>query len=798
MDFKRKLLYLAVSTALLPSTMVLAADTVAGTGNSEPTVSSESDAVNTLDTVKVSAVSVGRGSNVEKMDISTTVISRQQIQESAELTLDQILNRQMGIFTSNTLPGQTDPTGATVQMRGFGASGEKVLVTVDGVPINDGFFRTIDWNQVPKDTIEKIEIIRGGGGAAMWGNLAEGGVINIITREPIKDEKRAGAAYGSFNTVAGDLAGTLYHSSDVKVGANFNAISSDGYNMTPNAYHVTPNISATVNSTNNGLISAYFTPNDYSKYFVKFLASEQLMDKGAGGFALGNNQWYKYDFRSGGEIKYSKTGSMNFNAYYNHSEQDRMNGALIQPNGSGLTISGVANDPNQSYLTLLANSKAYAQQIESQQYQTYGAAAFIQEQFHGNWGDAKDVKVGFDARGINIDDTMQVNAAVSSSTSSTLNPGSFLANGSTYKYANINTSASNAFEGIFAQATFSPKDIPLDVTVGLRDDFWQAFDAYGTTSLYKTNGTFNKPTFANKTPSQGFYQFNPRLGLKYMFDSGVDLRGAIYRNFAAPGMNNLYRTYYGSNAAYEANASLNPETNFGQEIGIDFTNDTVKTKFTAYHNELSNFINSVTLCNTGATCTAGGANSYVNQFNLSSNTTSIGWNQNIGTATMEGGEFSVDWQATPTFDINAGVNRTWAYMNSFTGQFAALNAASAAGNHGVAAYYLNRQIPNVQPWTLNLGGKWDFYPDFSVSWTIKSWPAYWTNTQAIPGSNQQNTAATTADMHFNYKANKRLDLYINAQNLSNASYITTNSNGTSSIPTMGMPRNIMGGFKFSW
>ena len=71
-------------------------------------------------------------------------------------------------------------------MRGFGQSnGEKVLVMVDGVPMNDGMFKTIDWNLVPRDTIEKIEIVRGGGAGAMWGNLAEGGVINIITFIPI-------------------------------------------------------------------------------------------------------------------------------------------------------------------------------------------------------------------------------------------------------------------------------------------------------------------------------------------------------------------------------------------------------------------------------------------------------------------------------------------------------------------------------------------------------------------------------------------------------------------------------------
>ena len=39
---------------------------------------------------------------------------------------------------------------------------------MDGVPINDPFFRTVDWTQISKNNIERVEVIRGGGATSLW------------------------------------------------------------------------------------------------------------------------------------------------------------------------------------------------------------------------------------------------------------------------------------------------------------------------------------------------------------------------------------------------------------------------------------------------------------------------------------------------------------------------------------------------------------------------------------------------------------------------------------------------------
>ncbi|MGZ4958012.1 MAG: TonB-dependent receptor [Methylomonas sp.] len=756
---KRTVLNLAVAAALLPNSGLLLA---------APAADNDQTAT-TLDSVEVSSVSVGRGSEVENMDISTTVITREEIQKSPQLSIEQMLNRELGIWTSQIPANQTDFTAAVVGMRGFGnKGGEKVLVMVDGAPINDGIFRTIDWNQVPKDTIEKIEIIRGGGGATLWGNLAEGGVINIVTREPKPGEIRAGFAYGSFNTKVGDAAATLFHNDKVKVGLNLNAIESDGYNTAPKELQVTPHLVATDTRTHNALLSSYFTPTDNAKFYVKFGGHELLQDHA--NFDVANNQWYKYDYRGGGQIKYSDTGSVNISSFYDYSQMNKQNGSLINIGGGAINVTNI---------NTIRRAGSMATQKETMNYQSYGGSAYIQEQISGEWGTLKDIKLGIDVRGV---DALDNNNLFSQKG---ITNNSFLS-------TRLNWEGQNLFEGIFAQATYSPTDTPLDITLGLRQDWWQSFSAKANNTFGLTTTNTRGTNVNTALKDQFFDQFNPRMGIKYSFENGIDIRAAAYRNFAAPGLNQLFRTFVSSGSATAGNPSLAPETNFGQEIGIDFTGKVVRTQFTLFHNQLDNYINSVTMCGgtSGVTCTAG----IRNQFGLDSSINKINVNQNVGSAVMEGGEFFVEWQALDTLNLNASVIRTFAFVDSFNSQFAPLVAPSGK----TPLLRTSRQLPDVPTLVLTLGGAWLIMPNLQFGWSIKSWPEYWSNTLQNDESQIQQ-GATTADLNLNYQASKEIELYVTAQNVSNATYIASNRDGsTTTIPAMGMPRNVLGGFRINF
>ena len=82
---------------------------------------------------------------------------------------------------------QVHPTANSVSMRGLG--GIRALVLLDGVPINDPFFGYVQWNRVPMESIQRVEIVRGGG-SPLWGNYAMGGVINLLSRRPGAEPQR--------------------------------------------------------------------------------------------------------------------------------------------------------------------------------------------------------------------------------------------------------------------------------------------------------------------------------------------------------------------------------------------------------------------------------------------------------------------------------------------------------------------------------------------------------------------------------------------------------------------------------
>src|SRR5690349_11067829 len=92
---------------------------------------------------------------------SVTVVTRQQIQETPAQSLDDVLRTIPSIDLPLTASYQVHPTANSVSMRGLG--GIRALVLLDGVPINDPFFGYIQWNRVPMENVERVEVVRGGG-----------------------------------------------------------------------------------------------------------------------------------------------------------------------------------------------------------------------------------------------------------------------------------------------------------------------------------------------------------------------------------------------------------------------------------------------------------------------------------------------------------------------------------------------------------------------------------------------------------------------------------------------------------
>jgi len=119
--------------------------------------------------------------------------------------IDDVLKYAPGINYSR--PFGIFSTKGIVTMRGMsGKEQGRVLVLLDGVPVNKSDGGTVDWNMVDVNSVQKIEITKGAG-SAMYGGNAMGGIINIITKTP--DSKQfinASIEYGTFNTMGGKIS----------------------------------------------------------------------------------------------------------------------------------------------------------------------------------------------------------------------------------------------------------------------------------------------------------------------------------------------------------------------------------------------------------------------------------------------------------------------------------------------------------------------------------------------------------------------------------------------------------------
>jgi outer membrane cobalamin receptor len=137
---------------------------------------------------------------------SVTVLTRDDIRLSPSQTLDDLLRQVPGFSLfrrSSSLV--THPTTQGLSLRGIGPSGtSRALVLVDGVPVNDAFGGWVYWDRIPLQSIEQIEVVRGGGSSA-WGNYALGGVVHILTRRPTERAVFFDGSYGTRDTMNFDL-----------------------------------------------------------------------------------------------------------------------------------------------------------------------------------------------------------------------------------------------------------------------------------------------------------------------------------------------------------------------------------------------------------------------------------------------------------------------------------------------------------------------------------------------------------------------------------------------------------------
>src|ERR1700735_4114405 len=108
------------------------------------------------------------------------VISQEDIRRSGATKIPDLLRMVPGLDVA-----QINANTWAVSARGFNLQfANKLLVLIDGRAVYTPLFGGVNWDtlDVPLEDIDRIEVIRGPGGA-VWGANAVNGVINIITKK---------------------------------------------------------------------------------------------------------------------------------------------------------------------------------------------------------------------------------------------------------------------------------------------------------------------------------------------------------------------------------------------------------------------------------------------------------------------------------------------------------------------------------------------------------------------------------------------------------------------------------------
>lgn len=127
---------------------------------------------------------------------SVSVITAEDIEISGATTVDQVFKRVPGVTVSRT--GGLANSKPVVTMRGV-KSGSDVLVLVDGQPMVNAYSGTVNFNDIPIDSIEKIEVVKGAA-SSIYGSNAMAGVISITTKNSEKFHAKTSLTYGTNHT----------------------------------------------------------------------------------------------------------------------------------------------------------------------------------------------------------------------------------------------------------------------------------------------------------------------------------------------------------------------------------------------------------------------------------------------------------------------------------------------------------------------------------------------------------------------------------------------------------------------
>ena len=674
---------------------------------------------------------------LDQMPLNTTILTKEVLESSPDQTIDQVLKNVPGVFLNDVPYYQKDPTGQSINVRGLGYG--RTLVLIDGLPANDAFYGTVQWNLVPMSSIESVEFVRGGV-SSLYGNYGMGGVININTKTPKNSSQEVSASYGSFGT--GNVAASkdLIVSDAMQMRFSADYFSSEGFQ---NYATISPGSPSNIKNgmgtdavkNSNVRLQNYFKPTQDTNAFLRMGYS--TMADLSNNYAIAPNLIQTADVAAGSTTKIDVDKKAQVNVYYQNTNFYKQ------------TANNLPAAPYKPYIN--ANY--------TDPYSTVGASAQY----------THDLKLaGIDQYILAVDAR---NISASNQTNNLASTGAV--NSVNYAQGQQN------FYGLLGQIKSKAGAIPLEATLGARVDAWNSQTPTYSNTNYGTGNT-GIPTYSS-VPNQSKTQLSPSLGLLYNVSSDWDLRSAAYQAFHAPSMNNTLRSYGNSVSGYSlANPNLTPETMTGYEVGTDYRWKSGFAQLTAFNNYITNAITSykITSANwafANSLCTSSGI-SGCSQTSTSPGYTNVSYYTNQQNLLSQGLELQYHHDINPHWGLDGGY--------SYTKTTLTWSATSDP---------INTQVGGVPRNMANAGLTYYPVPQASLTTTVRYVGNSWMATGSLPVP-----AYAVVGLKANYQVTPQAAVFASVVNLFNRQYVTFNIASQASSYQAGMPQAITVGARIQF
>ena len=178
--------------------------------------------INKLDEVIITATRTER--KIATLPLPTSIITSETISKAGITKLNEILSEQTGLIMVPDFGGVEG-----IQIQGLDAA--YTLILIDGVPLVGRSAGTLDLSRVSIGNIDRIEIVKGAS-SSLYGSEALAGVVNIITKKPLKDSFSGNVSFrlATFNTIDNN-ANFIWKKKELGGSFFSNYFASDGYDL---------------------------------------------------------------------------------------------------------------------------------------------------------------------------------------------------------------------------------------------------------------------------------------------------------------------------------------------------------------------------------------------------------------------------------------------------------------------------------------------------------------------------------------------------------------------------------------